>query len=77
MRVIVMPANVTSPEVRALMAAYPGLLGNLFSPGAIPNPTTENLLLWMRGFVIDHPKLARIRIYESSATWAELEIRRP
>lgn len=31
---IVMPANVTSPEVRSLMAEFPDMLGNLFSPGA-------------------------------------------
>jgi len=35
---IVMPANVTSPEVRGLMHEYPGLLGNLFSPGAWQTP---------------------------------------
>lgn len=30
---IVMPANVTSPEVRQMHATYPELVGNLFSPG--------------------------------------------
>lgn len=33
-----MPANVTSPEVRGLMAEYPGMLGNLFSPRAWQTP---------------------------------------
>lgn len=33
-----MPANVTSPEVRSLMAEYPNMLGNLFSPGAWQTP---------------------------------------
>ena len=30
---IVMPANVTSPEVRRMAAEYPGMIGNLYSPG--------------------------------------------
>ena len=36
--VIIMPANVTSPEVRGLMEEFPGMLGNLFSPGAWQTP---------------------------------------
>lgn len=35
---LVMTANVTSPEVRGLMHDHPGLLGNLFSPGAWQTP---------------------------------------
>jgi hypothetical protein len=31
--VIVMVANVTSPEVRRMHADYPGMVGNLYSPG--------------------------------------------
>lgn len=35
---VIMPANVTSPEVRGLMAEFPGMIGNLFSPGAWQTP---------------------------------------
>lgn len=35
---IVMPTSVTSPEVRSLMAKYPNMLGNLFSPGDWKTP---------------------------------------
>jgi hypothetical protein len=40
-RVIVMPANVWGPEVRALDVQFPGLLGNLVSPEAWRGPLSD------------------------------------
>lgn len=57
---IVMPANVTSPEVRALVAEFPGRVGNLFSPGAWQSPITT--------YALDNGRYSAV-----DANWSELE----